>query len=662
MSGRDPYGGGTIPRDALSYFNTDSTSSPQQSRPHQSDPYKTSRISPAKAGRYSGASSSIGDLDDLEDYSVRTYGRQSRSSPQYDSSSRGRRNDDLQRHRGPAFAFNPSRTAQSPDDDDFEDDIPNYPLSDPRQKEQEELLNENLAKLRERMERPGNNNSKQQQQLTRRNPSSSSFSRNPNTGPDANSESRFNNPNRRYPRSEQNIKDREFEHNLKDQQRSNYNPFEADGSLRDDPPKQSMKGTKSNRFSNKTLEDVTKEMKPGTIFGRDLDTRTPQIGLFAKNKDLEKHLFQSDRSQGPLFLPYDENMQNFDADFEAKDGVYKEALAEGYFDERHLEGQEDIASWGINPPKKNFRDDDNVSTPSRSKPLPNPRNVFKFDGSEFEQDESELDALYAQLQHINSTPPPSSNDGMLAALKRGETDAWTGYRVPKLSELGLNPADAGYTDKEVNELFGEMQFIDGKISRGEPLTPEEEEFALPFTEDELLDRMSRIEAKAEYKVKKMTQLENRARKRRSHLVLNAMATAVPKARHRVLFESKSPQYVRILTQTPEELHNPFDPLHETATYDYNFDPSMNRLGDSEVMDRSNYYRRYYNSNIQPLAFVLSGDLDDAIGMFCLFPFIVLSCLVCQLVFTISRLFPPYSLLIPLLIPLPPHPIPFLLLL
>lgn len=625
MSGFDPYGGGRIPREARNYFDEQDIT-PEEEPGQRSHPYKTTRITPTTRPQ------DLNDLEGLENYNSRVYG----STPQYDSTSRrgdntrrnNNSNNNSRRDHEPKYQdvigsqhnYNRRLRREGGYQTDEEDDSNQRTFSNPKEAaiyEQEKIrYQENLEKLKQAYG-SGNNRSKNSNNKARP-PQRRKTNHDEDDNRSANAGSQFNNPNRRYKRSEQSLMDKEFEESLKDPS-NNYSPFDDQGNLipYQDLPVKSNKGTKSNKYSNKTLEDVItpNTFKPGTIGGKDVDLRAPQFALFARNKDLEKHLFDVDPANGPLFLPFNDKMKEFDGDFAAKDKVYKEALQDGYFDERHLEGQNNLSEWGINPPKDpskdNFiggGDEEDDKRPTSSK-----RKIFKYDGSEFEHDEKDIDALYAQLQHISSTPPPEN--GLMESLARGDTRAWDGFKVPKLADLGLNPADAGYTDEEIRQLFGEMQFIDGKVLRGEELTQEEEEFVLPFSEEDLIERMAKIEAKKEYKMTKMAELDRKLQRRRNRFVLGGLRRHIRKKRYNLYFGDNTPRYVRVLTDDKNELYEAFDPFHKNQTFDNNWHPSMSRVGDSEAMDHTNYYRRYTNSDIQPLAFVLSGEMDELIGMF-----------------------------------------------
>lgn len=365
-----------------------------------------------------------------------------------------------------------------------------------------------------------------------------------------------------------------------------------------------------------TLNSPT--FKPGSLFGDSLDLNSPQFGAFSRNRDIEKHLFATKKDE-PLYIGLD---ATFDQDFETADKVYKEALAEGMFDENKLEGDDDIDQWGIkpyNPKLSKQKDTKKKSFFLTEDDVKNVKNPFtKFDGTDFEVDESEMDALYARLQHLSTTPTdPKKSDKL-------RSEIWDGYKPPKLSDLGLNPADAGYTDREIEEIFGKMQFseknIQNKIKNKEPLTPEEEEgYDPPLPEELILDRMAQIEAKKAYRMKRMEEKEWAMKRAYWRLGLRQLHRLYKIMRFSKTFAVPETKFVRLLDNDATSTLMGIIPS-DMATYDYNFDPSYRPLMDNEDTDLQNYYSRWLVGLFQPLEFVFSGEMDDLIRMFLSFFF------------------------------------------
>jgi hypothetical protein len=369
------------------------------------------------------------------------------------------------------------------------------------------------------------------------------------------------------------------------------------------------------QFVDKALDKelLTQQYTPGSLFGQQLDLNSPQFGLFSRNMDLERHLFNTDSSK-PLFIPYNEE---FDQGFSTADRVYKEALADGFFDENRLDGEDNIQEWGITSGKNLDKNKNKVEK------------APKFDESDFDEADEELDALYAKLQHISTTPREPTLMNSLEDLKsgkmppNGQNPFWDGYKVPKLTDLGLNPADAGYSDDDIQELFGEMQFIDGKVARGEELDDHEADYIAPLSEEAILDRMAIIEAKKVWNVERLHQIEQEQKilqQRKKHhaqrRVIQFLNLAIKRLKYRRIFGQPRRRYHRILTQTDDEfellIRDDIGSPDGRYWLDYNFDPNYRPFSDIEQLDHLNYYTRYTEGIMHPLTFIMEGNMDDLI--------------------------------------------------
>ena len=436
----EPYGGGSIPMEARSAF--DGTPSRND---FSAPPSRSTRRPPPRSG------ADISDIDDIERY-----------SDYYQQSNRPSRFDD-------------------DDDDGFYDhqrgNNRNRPLSQDNRQARDRRLDQMAQFDRDRDD--------MRHAATRREPPNRSNSRSRPPQQDRyRDDYEDNDYNQGFDRNRRNdFEDFDRNSNRNRSNRNNFDDFDDfDNFDNFDRSKQRPPPT-SDRFRDVSIESAMEQAsaRPGSLFGAQLDHNAPQFALFGRNKDLEKHLFEP--SDEPLFIPFD---KTFDEGFNELEEGYNSALKQGMFNERVLDGEDNMAAWGgIKPPP--------IKKPTAGS--------LAFDDSDFTSDD-ELDALYAKLQHISTGTPPSPGK---------MTPAWDGHQVPKLSDLGLNPADAGYTDEEIKKIFGDLQFIDTKISKGEKLTKEEEEFELPMTEDDLLDRLARIEAKKEHKLKTLDRLDHALR-------------------------------------------------------------------------------------------------------------------------------------------------------